>query len=97
MRTDGAETELSVVVLLQSSEYSDRQSETLSSPCSCVSGVEDTADNVRVKIGVEGRSSAAVIIGASIVVPVGKTGGTGATLLEAGNVALSVELFLLHE
>ena len=64
MRTDGAETELSVVVLLLSSEYSNRQSE-LSLPCSCVAGVEDTADNVHVKIGVDGRSSAAVILGAS--------------------------------
>ena len=73
MRTDGAETELSVVVLLLSSEYSDRRSET-------------------VKMGVEGRSSAAVILGASVVVRVGNTGGTGATSLEAGNVALSVEL-----
>ena len=92
MRTDGAETELSVVVLLLPSEYSDRRSETLSLPSSCVSGVEDTADNVRVKIGVEGRSSAALILGASVVVRLGNTGGTGASSSEAGNVALSVEL-----
>ena len=92
MRTDGAETELSVVVLLLSSEYSHRRSETLSSPCSCVSGVEDIAENVRVKIGVDGRSSAAMMLGASVVVRVGNTGGTGASWSETGNVALSVEL-----
>ena len=92
MRTDGAETELSVVVLLLSSEYSNRRSETLSSLSSCVSGVEDTADNVRVKMGEEGISSAAVILGAAVVVRVGNTGGTRATSSEADNVAFSVEL-----
>ena len=92
MRTDGAETELSVVLLLRSSEYSDRRSETLSLPSSCVSGVEDTADNVHVKMGEEGRTSAAVISGAIVVVRVGNTGGTGATSSEAGIVAFAVEL-----
>ena len=81
-----------MVALLLSSEYSDRRSETLSSSCSYVSGVKDTADNVRVKIGLEGRSSAAVILGATVVVRVGNTGGTGATSLETGNVAFLVEL-----
>ena len=81
-----------MVVLLLSSEYSDRRSETLSSLCSCVSGVEDTADNVCVKIGLDGKSSAAMILGAFVVVRVGKTGGTGAASLEAGNVAFAVEL-----
>ena len=95
MRTDGAETELSVVVLLLSSEYSDRRSETLSSPCSCVLCIEDSADNVRMNIGVDGRSSAAVILGASVVVRVGNTGGTGTTSWEAGNVAFAVELFVV--
>ena len=103
---DGTETELSVVVLLLSSEYSDRRSETLSSPCSCVSCVKDS-DNVRTNAGVDGRSSAAVIlgasgvgasiVGASVVVQVGNTGGTGTTSSEAGNVAFAFELFLLHE
>ena len=103
MRTDGTETELSEVVLLLSSEYSDRWSETLLSPCSCVLGIEDSADNVRMNIGVDGRSSAAVILGASVVgasvvgasfmVRVGNTGGTGTTSSEAGNVAFAVELF----
>ena len=64
-------------------------------PSSCVSGVEDTANNVRVKIGVDGRSSAAVISGASVVEPVGNTGGTGASWSETGNVALAVELFVV--
>ena len=89
---DGAETELSVIVLVLSSEYSDRRSETFSSSCSCISGVEDTADNVHVKIGEEGRSLAAVISGAIVVVRVGNTGGTRATSLETGNVVFSVEL-----
>ena len=89
MRTDGTETELSEVVLLLSSEYSDRSSETLSSPCVCVSCIEDSADNVRMNIGVDGRSSAAMILGASVVgasfvgvsvvVRVGNTGETGTT------------------
>ena len=90
MRTDGTETELSEVVLLLSSEYSERWSETLS-PSSCVSGVEVLiADNVRAKIGDDVRTLAAVILDAIIVVPVGNTGGTGATSLEAGNVAFAV-------
>ena len=102
MRTDGTETELLEVVLPLSSEYSDRWSETLSWPCSCVSCVEDSADNVCMNIGVDGRSLAAVILGASVVgafvvVRVGNTGGTGTTSSEAGNVAFAVELFLLHE
>ena len=92
MSTDGTETELSVVVLLLSSEYSDRRSEILSSPSECVSCVEDTANAVRVKMGEEGRASAAVILGATAVVRVGNTGGTGATSSEVGNVAFSVEL-----
>ena len=72
-------------------------------PSSCVSGVEDTANNVRVKIGVDGRSLAAVTLGASVVVAsvvgtsvvvrVGNTGGTGASWSETGNVALAVEHF----
>ena len=100
VRTDGTETELSEVVLLLSSEYSDRWSETLSLPCSCVSGIEDSADNVRTKTGVDGRSLAAVIlrasiVSASVVVRVGYTGGTRTTSSEAGNVALSVELFVV--
>ena len=96
MRTDGTETELSLVVLLLSSECSDRRSETLSSPCSCVSGVEVlTADNVRVKIGDDVRILAAMISGAIVVVRVGNTGGTGTTSSEAGNVAFAVELFFV--
>ena len=56
-------------------------------------------------IGVDGRSSAAVIlgasvvgatvVGASVVVRVGNTGGTGTTSSEAGNVAFAVELFFV--
>jgi hypothetical protein len=88
---DGAVTEPSVVVLLLSSEYSGRRSETLPAS-SCVSGVEDIADNVHVKIGDDVITSAAVISGAIVVVRVGNTGGTGATSLETGNVAFSVEL-----
>ena len=105
MRTDGTETELSEVVLLLSSEYSKRWSETLLSPCSCVSCVEDSADNVRTKAGVDGRSVSAVILGASVmgasvagasvVVQVGNTGGTGTTSSEAGNVSFAVELFFV--
>ena len=92
MSTDGAVTELSVVVLLLSSEYSDRWSETLS-PSSCVSGVEVlTADNVHAKISDDVRTSAAMITGAVVVARVGNTGGTGAALLEAGIMAFAVEL-----
>jgi hypothetical protein len=89
--TDRAVTELSVVALLLSSEYSDRWSDALP-PSSCVSGVEDTVDNVRSKIGDDVRTLAAVILGVIVVVTVGNTGGTGATLSEAGNVAFAVEL-----
>ena len=46
-------------------------------------------------IGVDGRSSAAVILGASVMVQVGNTGGTGMTSSEAGNVAFAVELFFV--
>ena len=97
MSTDGAETELSVVVLLLSSEYSDRRLETLLSPSPCVLGVEDTADNVRVKMGEEGRTSAAMILSAIVVVRVGNTVGTRATSSETGNVAFSVELLLVAQ
>ena len=78
MSSDGAETELSVVVLLLSLEYLDRRLETLSTS-SCVSGVEDTANIVRVKIGDDVRTSAAVRPGVKVVVLVGNTGGTGAS------------------
>ena len=92
MSTDGAVTELSVAVLLLSSEYSDRWSETLS-PSSCVSGVELlTAGNVRAKVGDDVRTSAAVITGTVVVVLVGNTGGTGVKLSDAGIVAFAVEL-----
>ena len=44
------------------------------------------------KIGEEGRTSTAVISGATVVVHVGNTGGTRATSSETGNVAFSVDL-----